>query len=607
MTEEEAAEEAKREEAEHESWNIGARGIFCATLSEALRDMLAKAVEVGDVTPETRDAMAGWLENANPEALVAWLDNGGLEKVNKAELDTELAKAFDPLPTWTNYPAPESWVDMEGIWHLERGTMFAMRTRREELRTRRAKLDPPEELETRRKELKDIVGRLQTKRAELNDLRENYDELLKPDPAPMVVRLIAKGWWLSLMRGLRTTDDGKGILWPDGKPARWLKLLAAPWLQEAAEREAERQAERQQLEAARMEREAKARPLALRTVRTANGEEYARLPKLAAGISWAFGGAGVQLPEGYKAAPNIAALVPPGYALLKETDLARPHQAALPRLVEGDDSPPLMLAVAGTNRDVFTPAAAALAVYVMASNWDKPDVLQETTLRELTRAIYPDAPRLRADKHYAAVAEALGMMRNARILWPNGYADALFYVPRWTWKTPDPEALDAPLVVGLDQHFLQRTLPDIAAATGGKSLAGQFVFNLTGAMSLDKDRPGLLRQYLRAVATGDAFWAHGTGKPSPDMVPEVDAVRWAVLTNYLPGGHGLHGKDPRPTGRVAKSNALKRMLADIAYLEGKGLVKVGTASKKAVRLLLTPEHLDAWDAFRAGKARKAKV
>jgi len=490
-------------------------------LEAVLRDMLTRAVEANKVTPETRDAMAGWRENANPEALVAWLENGGWEKVDADKLRTALDEVAG----------------------------------------------------------KDISNALKT--------------------------VLALRLWGGLGGILYEKITRENCL-EEKKPARWLRLLAAPWLQDAAEREAERQAERQQLEAARMEREAKARPLALRTVRTANGEEYARLPKLAAGISWAFGGAGVQLPEGYKAAPNIAALVPPGYALLKETDLARPHQAALPMLVEGDDSPPLMLAVAGTNRDVFTPAAAALAVYVMASNWDKPDVLQETTLRELTRAIYPDAPRLRADKHYAAVAEALGMMRNARILWPNGYADALFYVPRWTWKTPDPEALDAPLVVGLDQHFLQRTLPDIAAATGGKSLGGQFVFNLTGAMSLDKDRPGLLRQYLRAVATGDAFWAHGTGKPSPDMVPEVDAVRWAVLTNYLPGGHGLHGKDPRPTGRVAKSNALKRMLADIAYLEGKGLVKVGTASKKAVRLLLTPEHLDAWDAFRAGKARKAK-
>lgn len=410
-----------------------------------------------------------------------------------------------------------------------------------------------------------------------------------PDPVPVLVGLAA------LKAGMECLDwGGLALCLTDkaGKDGDWLRLLAVAWLEEEAAQETESR-----------ERESNARRLAVRTVKTSAGK-YARLPKLAAGISWAFGGAGVKLPEGYKAAPNMAALVPPGYALLRDTDLAKPHQAALPLLVDGDDSPPLVLAVTGASRDVFTPAAAWLAVYVMAATWDKPEVLQETSLRGLTRAIYPDATRLQGI-HFKAVADALNMMRSARILWPNGYADALFYVPRWTWKTPNLDALDEPLVVGIDQHFLSRTLPDISAATGIKSLKGQFVFNLTGTMNLDKNRAGLLRQYLRAVATGDAFYEFKTGKPAPDLVPEVDAVRWATLTNYLPNNavRELQGKDRRPVGRVAKSKAMKRMLADIDTLADLNMVKVARADQKAVKLLLSSADLEAWQAFRDGKHR----
>jgi hypothetical protein len=494
-----------------------ARAEAAAALDAALRDLLEKATPQ-DITPDTKPALAGWLENANPEGLSDWLEKGGWAKVDKAELDKALLE-----------------------------------------------VTPTPELETLQKVL-----------------------AAKPGADSAEARLLGLHFSLRL------------YLWPalglkqaDGKPAKWLRLLAWEWLLDAADKARER-----------LEREAKARRLDVKTVRAGAGH-YARLPKLAAGISWAFGGAGVKLPEGYKAAPSMAALVPPGFALLRESDLAKAHQTALPMIVEGDDTPPLVLAVTGASRDVFTPVAAWLSVHIMAATWDKPDVLQGTTLRELTTAIYPDAPRLRS-MHFESVAAALNMMRNARILWPAGYADALFYVPRWTWKTPAPEHLDAPLVVGLEQHFLQKTLPEITDATGVKSMNGTFLFNYTGTMHLPKDSPGLLRQYLRAEAIGATCYEFGTGKPTPDRVPEVPTERWAVLTNYIPSKSGLDGKDPRPAGRVAKSKAIKRMLAHIDELADRQLVKVDRADTKAVRLLQTEADLDAWDAFRAGKARKTK-
>jgi len=517
------------------------RPVVAAALNAALADLLRLAVETNHVTPETRDAMAGWLEAVNPEGLADWLEKGGWDKVDEGKLDTELEALVAKYPL-EEYQGPTA----------ER----------------------------------------------LANFKDSFRTWLKIHAWAFFVEC-PEGQlldWPAGPAGQQFTACFEPIYWPvlaEGKPAKWLRVLAKPWLLEAADREAER-----------LKREAKARPLDFKTVRAGAGD-YARLPKLAAGISWAFGGAGVQLPEDYKAASSMAALVPPGFALLRESDLAKSHQTALPLLVEGDDTPPLVLAVTGASRDVFTPVAAWLSVHIMAATWDKPDVLQGTTLRELTAAIYPDAPRLQA-LHFQNVAAALNMMRNVRILWPNGYADALFYVPRWTWKTPDPEHLDAPLVVGLDQHFLQQTLPEITAATGVKNMNGTFIFNYTGTMRLPKDSPGLLRQYLRAEAIGATCYEFGTGKPTPDRVPEVPTERWAVLTNYLPSKSGLDGKDTRPAGRVAKSKAIKRMLAHIDELADRQLVKVDRADQKAVRLLQTDADLDAWDAFRAGKARKTK-
>lgn len=386
---------------------------------------------------------------------------------------------------------------------------------------------------------------------------------------------------------------------PEGKPARWLYMLAGPWLWERAEKEAERIAA-----------ENKARPLAPRTVRTKSGSIHAQLPKMTAGISWAFGGQGIILPEGYKAAPNMAALVPPGYALLKDSDLKKPkhYQATLPLLMDDEEAPPMVLSVAGASREVFDAAAGWLAVYVMAATCDQPEYLIDTHIEALTRAIYPEAPRLRPE-HYENTAAGLCLMRNARVLWPNGYADAIFYVPRFPWKIPEKEHLTVPLKVGMDPFYLRRTMPDIVAATGIRSMAGQFVFNLTGAMALNKKKPGLLRQYLRVAATGNAIYAQRSGKPAPEQVPEINVERWAVLTNYLPSTASRYmlGKEPRPVGRVAKSKAIKRMLKDMGELEGLKLLKLDLSKDhKTVRLMLSDADLEAWAAFRAGKAALAE-
>jgi len=88
-------------------------------------------------------------------------------------------------------------------------------------------------------------------------------------------------------------------------------------------------------------------------------------------------------------------------------------------------------------------------------------------------------------------------------------------------------------------------------------------------------------------------------------VPEIPVDRWAILTNYLPNtaSRYLLGKDQRPVGRVAKSKAIKRMLADLDYLRELKLLKCDVSpDHKTVRLTLSDADMEAWGAFRAGKA-----
>ena len=604
MTEE---EEAKQDEAEHERFNISARGIFCATLSEALRDILAKAVEVGDVPPETRDAMAGWLENANPEALVAWLDKGGLENVNKAELDAELAKAFELVPTSTNYPAPESWVDMEGIWHLERGTMFAMRTRREELRTRRAKLDPPEELETRRKELKDIVGRLQTKRAELNDLRENYDELLKPDPAPMVVRLIAKGWWLSLMRGLRTTDDRKAVLWPDGKPARWLRLLAAPWLQDAAEKEAERQ-----------QRAAVAAPFAIRAkAKTDAGNQWTPLPRALEGAAAMGGPFSVNLNgEIYAEEPDIAApavghaLRPKGWDIVPADWLKKPAQLDLSlNLTAPPDAVREYLIETATKTahlaQLPNMCPKLLGFMFAASPVSGRPV--KGTLEELHRLLYPDwKARRQTKRELQGLGAAFVALKGLRLMETK---------PDGTRHPYDLFTLDYDLSCNPQATVGFVLNPWLVERMQGGAGGGYFLLNMTRWLALGIQNPRLFPLALRLAAQWDH--ARQGGVYHKEKLQWLEADRLAFECNTLPEGAAAFraGKTADRTAQAALAAARANLEADLGALKEAGLLgdwKKAKVHGKGFNLLPTPPAdypeacKRATQAVQKGKARKGK-
>lgn len=384
----------------------------------------------------------------------------------------------------------------------------------------------------------------------------------------------------------------------------WLRLLARAWL-----------TERRELERQRMERKAGASDLAASSRAMICGRDYQRLPKIIAGLSWALGGPGIEMPRIevdrriFVPVPDTAvsarqvclqgeeplAIVPAGYAALPAGCAKIPHQTILPVDLQGaEDSPPLALAVAAASQYVISAPAGKLGIRILAAAHASRNGLHKTTLRELAREINPGA-RL-VFSHYESVARGLVQLDKLRLLLPNGWAYRVFDCALPPWRVLNPVDYDTVIYVGMSKSF-DRNLADLQQRLG-RSYRGEFLFDLSGAMALPTNRPGVLRQYVRATATWNAYWEHGTnGKPDIRKIPQVETARWAAMTNYLPPaavGH-MHGRNDGGA-RSSYSRAITAVLDDLEFLasrEGGRLVNIDKANRKIVRVLPPTEYLEA--------------
>ena len=388
----------------------------------------------------------------------------------------------------------------------------------------------------------------------------------------------------------------------------WMKPLVLPWLNDRATIETERL----QAETERLEREANARALEHAPAILIKGREYGRLPKVAAGISWAFGGPGslakvVIDGNEYAPAPDLSimpagAILPAGFSLLPADHKERPHQAILPLDTTGDDdAPPLPVALADATQYAIKPAAGKLGLVILAASWAA-GTTQKSTIRELTQRINPDA-RLAAS-HFQTVLKGLQELDALRLVLPNGIAYRVFECPT-AWRELTPDEYDTPIYAGMTRTF-EQTLDAIQDAAG-KSYKGDFLFDLTGAMKLKTMQTGLIRQYIRACAFWNSYWKPGgkgasKGEPCLDRIPEVDAKRWAAMTNYLPPA-AVEYVRAKNGDRRRLSEALNKTITEAEQLEGAGLVKIARADRKAIKLLPPPIYLEAWHESRKGAHR----
>lgn len=551
------------------------------TIADALRRALADVLDRkgADLAPDVLADLRKWAaEDANPEALAEWLNRDGWGKVDGAAVEAALVTAARATAEADGLKDGLACV----LWNPGAPYFVLLYD------TARADVDKP-----------DVRERIARKTAPHIDPLAALlvpEGRTPPDKATVLLGLDA------LKAGLQGFDwGGLGLCLTDkaGRAGDWLGRLAVPWMDE-----------RRAALVERLDRQAAAVELAKAPAVLTHGRKYGRLPKVTAGLSWAFGGPGVELSRvtvdgrTYAPAPDLAivppsALVPAAYALLPADHAKHAHQTLLPIDLDGtEDAPPLPVALADATQYAIAPAAGKLGLLVMAAAHAGKGKLHKTTLRELTQAINPDARLVRT--HFETVCRGLGQLDGLRLVLPNGMAYRVFECPV-PWREVKPAEYDAPLFVGLTRTF-ERTLAAIQDAAGA-SYRGDFLFDLTGAMKLPTRRPGLVRQYIRAAAFWNAYWKPGTkGEPDPDRVPEVDAERWAALTNYLPptAAEYLRAKGKGRGDRRSLSHSIKDALADAAALAESGLVKIARADRHAVRLLPPPEYLEAWHESRKG-------
>ena len=425
------------------------------------------------------------------------------------------------------------------------------------------------------------VAALEGLRALLERRQWHHIASILPTPDP----LLPRAEW-------KAETDRQAIYFPI-----WLQALADPWMVERALAEADRQ-----------KRQEEAAELAAAPAVHVNARKYGRLPKVTAGLSWAFGGPGVRLTtvtldgKTYAPAPDLAivprtALVPAAYALLPADHAKKPHQTLLPiDLAGGEDAPPLPVAIADATQYALAPAAGKIGLLVLAAAHAAGGKLARTTLRELTQSINPDARLVRS--HFETVARALWQLDGLRLVLPDGMAYRVFETPV-PWRDITTAEYDSPLFVGLTRTF-ERTLAAIHDFAGA-SYRGDFLFSLSGAMRLPTKRPGLVRQYIRAAAFWNSYWRPGSsGEPDPSRVPEVETERWAAMTNYLSptAAEYLRSKGQGDRSRLAHS--IRDTMDDAKALAEQGLVTIGRLDRKAVRLLPPPEYIEAWHESRKG-------
>jgi hypothetical protein len=362
------------------------------------------------------------------------------------------------------------------------------------------------------------------------------------------------------------------------------------------------------------------------TLQPITTDGMAKVPKVVAPVSWAWGGgcleagdcleAIVQDGERYGVAPELARDIAEGVALLPKSHplitggwRKRPHQSSLPLgLGQGEQPLPVAMTEASAG-GLLSPLASKLMLLAMADPRVLGGGLVRVTVDELARALYPNAQRIQPPARNRVV-EAAEEMGGLHIYNPEALnMPRVFEVTARVARRPDgsPEP-DAQIWLGFSKAF-ERAWPDF---TRGR-YAGEFLVNLTGALGLDNRKPQLLRHYIRACAAWNASYLPGTdGRFNPAALPAFKPEDWGAMVNtlspsaveYLQGQTGA--RKGGTTARKATSNARKLVMNDLECLaEQHGLIRLERAERGKFKPLPPEGYIEAWERIRkAGRRPK---
>ena len=465
-----------------------ARAEAAAALDAALRDLLEKATPQ-DITPDTKPALAGWLENANPEGLSDWLEKGGWAKVDKAALDKALLE-----------------------------------------------VTPTPELETLQKVL-----------------------AAKPGADPAEARLLGLHFSLRL------------YLWPalglkraDGKPAKWLRLLAWEWLLDAADKARER-----------LERDALAVGFAIRAkARTEAGNQWTPLPRALEGAAAMGGPFAVNVNgETYAEEPDIAAPAV-GHALRSRSWdivpadwLGKPAQLDLSLNL---DAPPdavreyLIETATKTAHLAQLPNMCCKLLGFMFAASPVSGRPVKGTLEELHHLLYPDwKERRQTKRELQGLGAAFVALKGLRLMETK---------PAGTRHPYDLFTLDYDLSCKPDSAVGFMLNPWLAERMQGGAGGGHFLLNMTRWLALGIRNPRLFPLALRLAAQWDH--ARQGGIYHAERLQWMEADRLAFECNTLPEGAAAFraGKTDTATDQAALAAARANLEADLDALREAGLL-----------------------------------
>ena len=558
-------------------------------LTAGLRDALRTLIDKNqDQLKMCLDTLHQWSEEADAEAMIEWLETGGWHVADKPEVESALVAAgraeYDRrIGSLAESVRP---ADVDEI--AKRGAVSLLVQRQ----------SGPAVCIFH-------MSRSDCSACEVDDWKAAARDWMPEGSSRSDVEVFTGVEALKLVLRERIWSHLPSFTSGGVASADWLRLLALGWLTERAERETRR-----------VTRKSEAAALAVRPRAMIGGHDYHLLPKVTAGFAWAMGGPGIEMSRVevdsriFVSAPGIAvnarlvggvqglesmAIVPAGYAVLPPECAKIPHQTILPVDLEGaEDSPPLAVAVAAASQYVISAPAGKLGIRILAAAHANRHGLHKTTLRELAREINPGARLVYS--HYESVARGLVQLDGLRLLLPNGWTYRVFDCALPPWRVLTPADYDTEIYVGTSRTF-EQNLAELHQRLGSK-YRGEFLFDLNGTMALPTNRPGTLRQYIRASALWNAYWQNGTrGIPDVRNIPQVDTARWAAMTNYLPPAAVNHVRGRNDGGaRSSYSRAITSMLDDLEFLasrEGGRLVNIDKEDRKVVRVLPPAEYLEA--------------
>lgn len=346
-------------------------------------------------------------------------------------------------------------------------------------------------------------------------------------------------------------------------------------------------------------------PLEFEFIRGEDGDQYATVTKVAAGIGWSFGapGVGVEVDgDQYAEAPAPTRWVSRGCAVLPRGK--RPSQMALEVGYQGNDTGILAVRALADTQHVISPGAAKALTYAMVvaprGGQSAEDLLCHATLEDMTSALHPGRARTR---DMGTVAGWFRDLRGVEVVLPDGTSFALMDVraPQDGRETPE-----SPIVFGwsLNAHA---AFNQIKASDPLRSFRGDFMINLSGGMRIGANHPVELRGYVHAAATWNEARSRDRNKRyQPQFNPHEDLETLAMRINAFSQAALDYRRDKRGN-RVRASKDKGKVLRAFEALHDRKLAVLeveGQGRRRRYRLSPPEALLEAHRTARARGQRK---